>query len=136
MEHTRELHIVAGELSILKRTLYPLYNVVNALRHCRSTRHGDRTFHQITNMSPSNRPLSPPALPVQNPYDFYDEAHRGANISAAAKLYLADVADHVLILSEEVDQLRGMVENMINMVSPSSPRSLILDFQHGGYSTK
>jgi hypothetical protein len=43
---------------------------------------------------------------------------RGADISAAARIYLADVADHVLILTEEVDMLRGTVENMINLVSP------------------
>jgi len=116
MEHTRELHIVSGELSILKRTLYPLYNVVNALRHHGPSKFGNRAFHQISNQANSNRPLSPPPLPMPNPYDLYDEIHRGADISPAAKLYLADVADHVLMLSEEVDQLRGMVENMINMV--------------------
>jgi hypothetical protein len=45
-----------------------------------------------------------------------DREARGADISAAARVYLADVADHVLILTEEVDMLRGTVENMINMV--------------------
>jgi len=41
---------------------------------------------------------------------------KGADISVAARIYLADVADHVLILTEEVDMLRGTVENMINLV--------------------
>jgi hypothetical protein len=46
----------------------------------------------------------------------YEDKTRGADISVAARIYLADVADHVLILTEEVDMLRGTVENMINMV--------------------
>jgi Mg2+ and Co2+ transporter CorA len=100
MEHTRELHIISGELSILKRTLYPLYNMINALRDHRSTK---------LNGDGSGRPVFDAEINRKSP---------GANISDAAKVYLADVADHVLILTEEVDMLRGTVENMINMVPP------------------
>ena len=110
MEHTRELHIVSGELNILKRTLYPLYNMVNALRdhhHTKQTGHppgigGGR--HVSTGEATTS--------------EFIGKL-RGVNISDAAKVYLADVADHVLILTEEVDMLRGTVENMINMVFQS-----------------
>lgn len=107
MEHSRELHIVSGELGILKRTLYPLYNMINSLqdRH-RSKRAG--YYHQ-----PGESGLSP--LIPDSGSSYHNERH-GALISNAAKVYLADVADHVLILTEEVDILRGTVENMINMV--------------------
>jgi len=107
MEHTRELHIVSGELNILKRTLYPLYNMINALRDHHPTKrtgHFPRTGdgrHTSTGEAITN--------------EFIGKTH-GANISDAAKFYLADVADHVLILTEEIDMLRGTVENMINMV--------------------
>ena len=103
MAHTRELHIVSGELNILKRTLNPLYNMINALRDHRPTK---RTGYFAGGSTPS--------VNFQTPGD--DSQPRGADISASARVYLADVADHVLILTEEVDMLRGTVENMINMV--------------------
>lgn len=59
-------------------------------------------------------PRGPPHLP-KGVAD-WEEKTRGADISVAARMYLADVADHVLILTEEIDMLRGTVENMINMV--------------------
>lgn len=107
MEHTRELHIVSGELNILKRTLYPLYNMVNALRDHHPTK---RTGHFPT--TAGGRSIHTGEATTTE----FTGKTRGANISDAAKFYLADVADHVLILTEEIDMLRGTVENMINMV--------------------
>lgn len=106
MQHTRELHIVSGELNILKRTLYPLYNMINALRDYRPTVKRPGHFGALDQGGGG-----------QTPGD-YEEKTRGAVISAAARVYLADVADHVLILTEEIDMLKGTVENMINMVHP------------------
>ena len=117
MQHTRELHIVSGELNILKRTLYPLYNMINALRDHRPPPKRSGYFGQDGGSgrdTPAMSPALPPAPSVE-----YDDKPRGAEISPAARVYLADVADHVLILTEEVDMLRGTVENTINMV-PSS----------------
>jgi hypothetical protein len=110
MEHTRELHIVSGELNILKRTLYPLYNMINALRDYHPAKRGGH----LPNIG-GGRYLSTDGGTMS---EFIGKT-RGANISDAAKVYLADVADHVLILTEEVDMLRGTVENMINMVFQS-----------------
>ena len=102
MEHTRELHIVSGELNILKRTLHPLYTMINALRDHRIIK---RTAHAIA-IESALTDITPECKP------------QGAEISAAAKVYLADVADHVLLITEEIDMLRGTVENMISMVCP------------------
>jgi hypothetical protein len=113
MIHTRELHIVSGELNILKRTLYPLHNMINALREYRPRKHRP-TFPPGgggTGYFPPGGGGSGYATPTDS-----HEKVRGADISFMAKVYLADVADHVLILTEEVDMLRGSVENMINMV--------------------
>jgi hypothetical protein len=129
MQHTRELHIVSGELNILKRTLYPLYNMINALREPRGNRQksgyfgmpgGGGTGHNAPNETPA-------------PSQFEQEKGRGAEISSSARVYLADVADHVLILTEEVDMLRGTVENMINLVTTPRKPQLIdsVDIQHG-----
>jgi hypothetical protein len=110
MEHTRELHIISGELNILKRTVYPIYNMVNALRD-HQVPHRKGYFNQITGAG-GGRHAS-----VATPNEFQGKSP-GSIISDVAKVYLADVADHVLILTEEVDILRGTVENMINMVLP------------------
>jgi hypothetical protein len=104
MEHTRELHIVSGELNILKRTLYPLYNMINALRDHHPMKRSGHLHH--TGVGHTGEVTT----------SEFNGKTRGANISDVAKVYLADVADHVLILTEEVDMLRGTVENMINMV--------------------
>jgi hypothetical protein len=115
MSHTRELHIVAGELNILKRTLSPLYNMINALRdHRPATKRGGYFGQNAAGGIGVTSPVPQVVTPTE------DKEPRGADISAAARVYLADVADHVLILTEEVDMLRGTVENMINMVFPPS----------------
>jgi len=103
MEHTRELHIVSGELSVLKRTLQPLYTMINALRDHRTIKQTTRARALLA--EPAFNDIAPEYKP------------QGAEISVAAKVYLADVADHVLLITEEIDMLRGTVENMISMVS-------------------
>ena len=103
MRHTRELHIIAGELNVLKRTLSPLYSMINALRE-RSPETGAADDGD-------------PQFETE-----YQRKTKGATISARARVYLGDVADHVVILTEEIDMLKGTVDNMINMVySPPFP---------------
>jgi hypothetical protein len=95
-------------LNILKRTVYPIYNMVNALRD-HQVPHRKGYFNQIIGAG-GGRHAS-----VATPNEF---ERKSSIISDVTKVYLADVADHVLILTEEVDILRGTVENMINMVLP------------------
>jgi|SRR5947199_2446150 len=116
MQHTRELHIVSGELNILKRTLYPLYNMINALRDHRPV--SKRTGYFGASNGGGSGHNTPQPQPMSS-LSSEDKCQGGADISAAARVYLADVADHVLILTEEVDMLRGTVENMINLVISS-----------------
>jgi hypothetical protein len=121
MEHTRELHIVSAELSILKRTLHPLYTMINALRDQRIVRR-----RQIPHLAyePAFEDIAPEYKP------------QGAEISVAAKVYLADVADHVLLITEEIDMLRGTVENMISMVCVDLDVADLLDIQYGFCNSK
>jgi Mg2+ and Co2+ transporter CorA len=101
MSHTKELHIISGELNILKWTLTPLYEVIKALR--------EHSGEKLSGNAKDGSGQS--ARTAKNQAKMY-----GADISAATRVYLADVADHVLILSEQVDMLKSTVENMINMV--------------------
>jgi len=114
MRHTRELHIISGELSLLKRTLYPIYNMVNALRDHRPPNKKVYFHPNVSSGRGSAAADSAPPTPFLT--DYYETKLHGAHITDAAKVYLADVADHVLILTEEVDILRVNVENMINLV--------------------
>ena len=114
MRHTRELHIISGELSILKRTLYPIYNMVNALRDHRPPQ--KKGYFHPNVKAGRGTAAADAAATTPGPLEYYEMRALGADISDAAKVYLADVADHVLILTEEVDILRVTVENMINLV--------------------
>ena len=108
MEHTKELHVLSRDLAKLKRTLYPLYNVINELReYCPPARRSESFGHSAPSGSGSN------THPARNPMSDW-----GADISPAARVYFSDVADHVLILTEEIDMLKGTLENMINMIPP------------------
>ena len=131
MSHTRELHIVSGELNILKRTLSPLYNMINALREHRPT---NRPTGYFSSANGEDGGQNTPGGQQKTAAE-WEEKTRGADISMAARVYLADVADHVLILTEEVDMLRGTVENMINMVWFEGYVTHI-DLQHGCFHTK
>ena len=115
MQHTRELHIISGELNILKRTLSPLHNMINALRDYRPTRRSANymVINPVMGVNAADqfRPQTPDQIGQQ------ERPAHGADVSLLSKVYLADVSDHVLVLTEEIDMLRGTVENMINLVS-------------------
>jgi Mg2+ and Co2+ transporter CorA len=120
MAHTRELHVVSGELNILKRTLSPLYNMINALRDHQPGSRGTSGGYFSSGGVGGNGHNTPHGGSNQpKPTSDLEEKTHGADISPAARIYLADVADHVLILTEEIDMLRGTVENMITMVVSS-----------------
>ncbi|KAK7208528.1 hypothetical protein BZA70DRAFT_245301 [Myxozyma melibiosi] len=82
--HTRDLHILSEELSMLRSTLMPIYGLVQNLRDHANT----------------NRELT----------------LAGGYISEFAKLYLSDVADHVLAFTDNIDLMRQSTESMINLI--------------------
>ncbi|KAK9458485.1 uncharacterized protein V1516DRAFT_143201 [Lipomyces oligophaga] len=82
--HTRDLHILSEELSMLRMTLLPIYTLVQTLRD-----HA-KVGAEIT--------------------------LAGGRISEFAKLYLSDVADHVLSFTDNIDLMRHTTENMINLI--------------------
>lgn len=88
MNSTEELHILSRELGMLKHTLMPVYSLVMALK--------EHAIHKDV--------VSP-----QNP--------AGGHISNLAKLYLSDVADHVLSFTDNLDMMTHTTENLINLVS-------------------
>ncbi|KAJ8102172.1 hypothetical protein POJ06DRAFT_248999 [Lipomyces tetrasporus] len=87
MAHTRDLHILSEELSMLRGTLMPIHGLVQSLRD----------YASISK-------------------DVYNDRFTGGYISEFAKLYLADVSDHVLSFTDNLDLMRHTTENMINLI--------------------
>ncbi|KAK9457278.1 hypothetical protein V1511DRAFT_508719 [Dipodascopsis uninucleata] len=89
MRHTRDLHVLSEEIAMLKATLMPIYSLVQTLRD---------HAHVSQVMSPNEKVLT------------------GGHISEYAKLYLSDVADHVISFTDNLDLMRHTTENMINLI--------------------
>ncbi|KAK9481412.1 hypothetical protein V1514DRAFT_355479, partial [Lipomyces japonicus] len=89
MSHTKELHILSEELATLKTTLMPINTLVTTLR-------------DHANLSKVIGPT--------------EKILAGGQISEFAKLYLADVADHVIAYTDNVDLMRHTTENMMNLI--------------------
>ncbi|KAK9473060.1 uncharacterized protein V1510DRAFT_393555 [Dipodascopsis tothii] len=88
MDSTRDLHVLSKELAMLKRTLIPIYSLVMALRE-----HADVARNTVLGQTAA-----------------------GGHISEFAKMYLSDVADHVLSFTDNLDMMRNTTENMINLI--------------------
>ncbi|BFZ61677.1 hypothetical protein YB2330_002750 [Saitoella coloradoensis] len=90
MAHTRQLHILSGELNLLKRTLSPITSIVNSLRdHAKTVK-----------ISEDGRPGSP----------------HGGEISDLARIYLADVADHVQTLVENIEMMKSQTDSSTDLI--------------------
>ncbi|KAK9465961.1 hypothetical protein V1512DRAFT_209473, partial [Lipomyces arxii] len=89
VSHTRDLHILSEELSMLRSTLMPIYTLVQNLRDHASLKHEIGTTERVL---------------------------AGGQISEFSKLYLADVADHVVSFTDNLDLMRHTTENMINLI--------------------
>ncbi|KAL1922128.1 uncharacterized protein VTP21DRAFT_10770 [Calcarisporiella thermophila] len=76
MKYTRELHIIAGELMLLKRAIAPTLAVIQSLRD-----HGQLKL-----------------------------------VSDTARTYLCDVLDHIVSVTEALETLNKVADNLINLI--------------------
>ncbi|KAF5092582.1 hypothetical protein D0Z00_004512 [Geotrichum galactomycetum] len=144
MSHTQDLHLMAGELSMLRNTIVPITSLVLSLRdHTGQTptsENGGSTPDKANggsgngtnpgggnnNSSPSSvhvkipiiskgasgAPIDPSVMPVGNSAN----GMVGSKISALAKVYLADISDHLLSHTQDLDVMRNNVKNMIDLI--------------------
>ncbi|KAK9452050.1 uncharacterized protein V1518DRAFT_410237 [Limtongia smithiae] len=135
VSHTRDLHILSEELSMLRSTLMPIYGLVQALRDHASMTTNYLTAAAAAAAGPSvagpagiGRTTTAAAPPGQAGAGNGTSGSRavyhtpgsivlaGGQISEFAKLYLSDVADHVMAFTDNIDLMRHTTENMINLI--------------------
>ncbi|CAK7215733.1 hypothetical protein SBRCBS47491_002584 [Sporothrix bragantina] len=89
VNHTKSLYITITEMNKVLSFINPVMNLINTLRD-----------HQTD---------SETADDLQNP-------EKGVIISPTTNVYLADVYDHCVLITEGLDQTRSQAENMISLI--------------------
>lgn len=140
MSHTQDLHLMAGELSMLRNTIVPITSLVLSLRdhtgqtptsenggnaannNNDGTGNGTHNAHNTSPQTHSKIPIiskgttgisiDPSVVPVSSSTD----GMVGSKISALAKVYLADISDHLLSHTQDLDVMRNNVKNMIDLI--------------------
>ncbi|KAL1900635.1 hypothetical protein Sste5346_002360 [Sporothrix stenoceras] len=89
VKHTKSLYITITEMNKVLSFINPVMNLINTLRD-----------HQTEDAAVDD---------LQNPA-------KGVTISPTTYIYLADVLDHCVLITESLDQIRGQAENMISLI--------------------
>ncbi|CAD6443736.1 45e5dab3-edc8-44a2-a22d-f0cfdc7aba7a [Sclerotinia trifoliorum] len=88
IKHTTSLYVVTSEITTLRNFINPIANLINSLRdHKYAGQRGD----------------------VQ-------KAASAVKISQMAQTYLGDVEDHIVLITESLDQLRRNADGMIDLI--------------------
>lgn len=88
IKHTTSLYVVTSEITTLRNFIHPIANLINSLRdHKNVGQRGD----------------------VQ-------KAASTVKISQMAQTYLGDVEDHIVLITESLDQLRRNADGMIDLI--------------------
>lgn len=146
MSHTQDLHLMAGELSMLRNTIVPITSLVLSLRdhtvaaqemelgqhHHTYQSNGAQNQHQNQHQHHQYQHQHQPGQGK-----VHQDSHHGVNdhrdsdcasiggsadpiggsrVTALAKVYLADISDHLLSHTQDLDVMRNNTKNMIDLI--------------------
>lgn len=102
--HTKKLYIMIAEINKLLRLISPIANLINALRDHKTDLTQDAAMNAL-----------------QNPLE-------GVIITPMTYIYLGDVLDHCVLITESLNQIRssadGMIDLIFNTISASQNESM------------
>ncbi|CCG81701.1 Putative uncharacterized protein [Taphrina deformans PYCC 5710] len=103
-EHTRELHLFISELSLLRKTLAPVITIVNDFRN----------NLQNAVVAKAQFPPLTPGIGLQSEQNSNTDYFGSATNARSG--YWADVADHIYANSDNIDSMRALSDNLINLI--------------------
>lgn len=118
IDQSTSLYILTSEITVLRKAIQPIIGIINSLRDHKSAPPKNKTTRATSsNFFPSTAPGSFTNLAS-------DQANHSegvsmastVTISAMCHIYLGDVLDHCITITEGYDQMRRSADNMIALI--------------------